>query len=163
METITNINDIRIGDIVKHAGRKTLMFKVTERKGSSIIINRVDRAGFKGYRVGPSDVAKGYITLIKKGSEADELATLGSQKETKAPVEETTERKLTIAQLRNNQFLYSQNIVDELAILESQLSPENLAMDGEATPRMIRIRRAKINDKIALLERYLGVKVAIQG
>jgi len=161
-KTVERISDLYVGDIVRHKARKTLNFKITKRLGrTSLAMQRCDMAGnvdsrYKGYRIGPSDVSKGYITLVKKVDEtsAPEIEF------TEAPVKKQVTQGVTVDQLEEKDILRSHvNIIAEFRRLEAQLSPENLTCDGEASANQVAFLKKQIMDKWALLEAYVGQKV----
>lgn len=161
---VNTIDELKVGDIVQHKARKTLKFKITRTIGrSSFSLQRCDMNGevntrYRGYRIGPSDVAKGYITLLKKADDAESKpAAEPTQKWTETSTRGTS---ITVGQLEKNDVLRQHtNIIAEFRRLEAQLSPENLTRDGEASPNQVAFIKKQIMDKWALLEAYVGQKV----
>ena len=161
---VQKLSDLNVGDIVQHKARKTLKFKVTKLIGrASFGVQRCDMNGeldtrYKGYRIGHADIQKGYITLLKKANDVESKpAAEPTQKWTETSTRGTS---ITVNELEKNDVLRQYtNITAEFRRLESQLSPENLTCDGEASPNQIAFMKKQIMDKWALLEAYVGQKV----
>jgi hypothetical protein len=136
----------QVGDIVKHPGRKTLLFAVAEVRDRDVIIKRVEKsklgdyvvqAQYKGYRVPFSDP----MTVVDR---IDMVVP-------KAKV-------FTVAELRKAGFF--SNIANEFENLQSEFSPENLSCDGELSRAQVAQKVKELNRKWELLESYVGLKVS---
>lgn len=138
------MNKYQVGDLVKHAARKTVVFQIVSVEGRAYKVKRTKNGAidnrYKGYKV-PFSHEK---HLVKVGA---------GKVESKPAV-----ALVTIDDLQNNPFI-STNIVSEFMRLVNEFSPENLSCDGELSASQVQKKRAELNRKWDLLEQYVGQKV----
>lgn len=150
--------EYRLGNVVRHEARKAGFYKVVGFEGNSVLIKRCKKV--RGWPL--SDARACYkvpvtdkrLSVYDAGEYTQDVNVHG----TAAPAVHA-QTAMTIAQLKENPWRYSENIIKEFETLLCDLSPENLWCDGEATAAQARAAEREINRKWALLEQYVGVTV----
>lgn|SRR5574344_929901 len=151
----TNGKELKPGMVVSTAFRKTALYSIVDIGPDAITIDRVRASnGF------PSAGDK--LKMLRlRDVEAAQLYYVGDQKNpTKYAGISSLSSAKTLDEMYETIPFESKNIIKEFATLLSDLSPENLTCDGEASMPQVRNKQANIERKWSLLESYVGHKVS---